>query len=55
MNRSSIWLYRAILYPGIIGAIICSTLFPEPKLAAVFGVAVGYAACKLETRSKKPV
>jgi hypothetical protein len=49
---TTVWKLRAVLYPSLVGAIVFCTVFPEPKLASVLGIVVGYVACKLEGLSK---
>ena len=51
----TVWKLRAVLYPSLVGAIAFCTVFPEPKLASVLGIVVGYVTCKLEGLSKKTV
>jgi len=49
---TTVWKLRAVLYLSLVGAIAFCTVFPEPKLASVLGIVVGYVTCKLEGLSK---
>jgi len=50
---TTVWKLRAVLYPSLVAAIAFCTVFPEPKLASVLGIVIGYTTCKLEGLSKK--
>lgn len=49
---TTVWKLRAVLYPSLVGAIAFCTVFPEPKLASVLGIVVGYITCRLQGQSK---